>query len=420
MKSTTRLILWLVVGILALGLAVTQSTRVSVPAQSTDRSLLSRPTDITLPADITTYGAVLLQTRVNDSHLMWFYLDSGASSPFVIDTRRAKDLGLKLEHFMSRGGGAGPNLYEFAKAKGVSINVGGLTFKDQTVAAFALAEIDEQFGRSIDGLVGIDLFTKYVVEVDYMDKKIRLYKPQTFTYSGSGESIPLALRDGHFFVSAKVEMPKGAQLTGEFLIDTGGYAVPAVLTTPFAQSNNLPAPTQKTIFDRSMSGLGGETKVLISRATSFTLGSSVMRAPLIYMSQDKGGALSSSEYDGLIGTEVLRRFKVIFDYTRRRLILERNLHYDEPIDYDMSGISFRAYGNDFKTFRIYQVLEDSPAAKVGLRVGDVLASIDDVPAARLTLEQIVHKLKVEGREYKLSMRRGSEPISVTIKTRRMI
>ena len=111
---------------------------------------------------------------------------------------------------------------------------------------------------------------------------------------------------------------------------------------------------------------------------------------------------------------------MIFDYTRRRLILERNLHYDEPIDYDMSGISFRAYGNDFKTFRIYQVLEDSPAAKVGLRVGDVLASIDDVPAARLTLEQIVHKLKVEGREYKLSMRRGSEPISVTIKTRRMI
>jgi hypothetical protein len=215
-------------------------------------------------------------------------------------------------------------------------------------------------------------------------------------------------------------MPGGAQLTGEFVIDTGGYPVPAVLTTPFAQSNNLPAPTQKAIFDRSMSGLGGETKVLISRATSFTLGSSVMRAPLIYISQDKGGALSSSQYDGLIGTEVLRRFKVIFDYTRRRLILERNPHYDEPIDYDMSGISFRAYGNDFRTFRIYQVLEDSPAAKVGLRVGDVLASIDDVPAARLTLEQIVQKLKVEGREYKLSMKRGSEPISVTIKTRRMI
>jgi hypothetical protein len=351
---------------------------------------------------------------------MWFYLDSGASSAFIVDTRRANALGLELEHFLSRGGGAGPNLYEFAKAKGVSISLSGLTFKDQTVAVFALAEIEEQFGRSLDGIVGIDLFTNYVVEVDYIDKKVRLYKPQTFTYSGSGESIPLALRDGHFFVPAKVEMPGGVQLKGEFVVDTGGYAVTAILTTPFAQSNNLPAPTQKTIFDRSMSGLGGETKVLISRATSFTLGRSLMRSPLIYMSQDKGGALASSEYDGLIGTEVLRRFKVIFDHSRRRLILERNSHYDEPIDYDMSGISFRAYGNDFKTFKIYQVLTDSPAASAGLLVGDVLVSIDDVPAGRLTLEQIVQMLRVEGREYRLSMKRGSETMSVTIKTKRMI
>jgi len=351
---------------------------------------------------------------------MWFYLDSGASSAFILDKRRASALGIQLEQFLSRSGGAGPDFYEFAKAKGVSISLSGLMFKDQSVGVLALAEIEEQFGGSIDGLVGIDLFTNYVVEVDYIDKKVRLYNPQTFTYSGSGDSIPLALRDGHFLVPAKVELRGGAQLNGEFVVDTGGYQVTAVLTTPFAQSNNLPAPNQKTIFDRSMSGLGGETKVLVGRATSFTLGSSVLRAPLIYLSQDKGGALASSEYDGLIGTEVLRRFKVIFDYSHRRLILERNAHYDEPLEYDMSGISFRAYGNDFRTFRIYQVLEDSPAAKGGLRVGDVLLSVDDVPASRLTLEQIVQMLKVEGREYRLRMKRGSETISVTIKMRRMI
>jgi predicted aspartyl protease len=419
MKSITRLTLSLAFLVLTLGLALLQSSQVSVPAQSNDSSRLTLRS-ITLSADITIYGGILLQTHVNNSQPMWFYLDSGASSAFILDKRRASALGLELEQFLSGGGGAGPNLYEFAKAKGVSISLSGLAFSDQSVAVFPLAEIEEQFGRSIDGLVGIDLFTNYVVEVDYIDKKVRLYNPQTFKYSGSGDSIPLALRDGHFFVPAKVEMRGRAQLKGEFVVDTGGYAVTAVLTTPFAQSNNLPAPDQKTILDRSMSGLGGETKVLIGRATSFTLGSSVVRAPVIYMSQDKGGALASSEYDGLIGTEVLRRFKIIFDYTRRRLILERNAHYDEPLEYDMSGISFRAYGNDFRTFRIYQVLDDSPAAKGGLRVGDVLLSIDDVPASRLTLEQIIQMLKVEGREYRLSMKRGSETISVTIKTRRMI
>jgi hypothetical protein len=351
---------------------------------------------------------------------MWFCLDSGASYPFIVDVRQAKVLGLQLEGHGSRGGGAGPNAYEFAETRGVSISLDGLTFKDRSAGVIALALIDEQLGRSVDGIVGIDLFLRYVVEIDYSGKKVRLYDPQTYRYSGPGETIPLEFRDGHFFVPAKVEMPGSSALNGQFVVDTGGCLVTAVLTTPFARSNALPAPTQKTILDRSAAGLGGETKLLISRGTSFKLGSSVIRAPIIYVSQDKGGALASSEYEGLIGTEILKRFKAIFDYTRHRLILERNAQYAEPLEYDMSGISFRAYGADLRTFRIYQVLEESPAGEAGLRVGDELVSIDDVSASRLTLEQIMQMLKIPGREYRMKIKRGSEMLSVKIRTRRLL
>jgi len=351
---------------------------------------------------------------------MWFCLDSGASYPFIIDTTQARALGLQLQTHFTSGGGAGPNSYDVSETKGVKISLSSLEFDDQTADVIALASIAEQLGRPLDGIVGINLFTHYVVEIDFISKKITLYSPKRYTYSGPGDSIPLTLRDGHFFIPAKVEQPDRRRLNGQFVVDTGGVMVTAVWTTPFAQSNKLPAPTQRTVLDRSLSGLGGETKLLVSRATSFTLGSSVIRAPIVYVSQDTDGALASSEYEGLIGSEILRRFKVIFDYARRRLILERNSHFDEPIEYDMSGISFRAYGNDFRTFRIFQVLEDSPAAKVGLRVGDVLGSINGVPSSRLTLEQIVQMLKVEGREYDLSIKRGVETISVKIKTRRLI
>jgi hypothetical protein len=72
-------------------------------AQSPSRNL------VTLPADITSYGGIFLQARINNSGPMWFALDSGATSPFFIDTRRARDLGLKLQGRVSRGGGAGPS-----------------------------------------------------------------------------------------------------------------------------------------------------------------------------------------------------------------------------------------------------------------------------------------------------------------------
>jgi len=351
---------------------------------------------------------------------MWFALDSGASSPFFIDTRKARVLGLKLQGNVSRGGGAGPSSYDVAETTGLSISIGGLEYTGQSAFVIALDSIEAQVGRPLDGIVGLDLFTRYVVDIDYLENKIRLCDPKTYTYSGAGESIPLMLRDGHFFVSAKIEMPGRPPLEGQFLIDTGGVMVTAVLTMPFSRSNRLPASNQKRILDKSFSGLGGETKVLVSRATSFTLGDLSIRAPLVYVSQDTGGALASSDYEGLIGSEILRRFRVVFDYAHGRLILEPNAHYAEPVEYDMSGISLRAYGDDLRTFRVYQVLANSPAAKAGMLVGDVLTNIDGMPASKFTLEEVCQMMKQSGREHRLSIKRGNWTSSVKIRTRRLI
>ncbi len=104
----------------------------------------------------------------------------------------------------------------------------------------------------------------------------------------------------------------------------------------------------------------------------------------------------------------------------RRLILDPNAHYAEPVEYDMSGIRLRAGGGNFRTFKVYQVEENSPAAHAGLREADVLAAIDGAPASRFSLDEIYQMLKRQGREYKLSVRRNNETLSVTIKTQRLI
>jgi predicted aspartyl protease len=413
MRTTTQTILWLVVVLLTLGTPLTQPSQHAFTAQSAT----GRP--VTIPVDITSYGGIFFQARINNSQPMWFALDSGASFPFVINTTKATALGLKLQGQFSLGGGAGPNTYEASQTGGLTIALDRKEFTDQRGVVMSLGLVEEQLGRPLDGLVGLDLFLNYVVEIDYAAKKLRLYDPQSFAYSGAGESVPLTLRDGHFFVPAVINIPPRGKLTGQFVVDTGGCLMTVVLTTPFAHRNNLPVATQKTILDRSIAGLGGEMSLLVGRASNFKIGNSVVPSPLIYISQDKGGALASSEYEGLIGTEILRRFKVIFDYQRGRLVLERNSHFEEPLEYDMSGMSLRSYGDELRIFKIYQVLEDSPAGKAGLRVGDVIERIG-VPASRLRLEQILQMMKEPGREYELTIKRDSETRVVKIKTRRLI
>ena len=169
MKTAIRLPLWSVLVLLALGPGV--FTR-SHQAPSAAKSI------VTIDADVTGYGLIFLRARVNDSQAMWFALDSGASFPFVIDTRQARALGLKLQDNQKLEGGAGAGAFEVAMTRGVFLKFDGLEFANQTAAVFALDSLEAIAGRHLDGLVGRDLLSRYVVEIDYLGKKVSLYEPR--------------------------------------------------------------------------------------------------------------------------------------------------------------------------------------------------------------------------------------------------
>ncbi|MCI0349467.1 MAG: PDZ domain-containing protein [Acidobacteriales bacterium] len=137
-------------------------------------------------------------------------------------------------------------------------------------------------------------------------------------------------------------------------------------------------------------------------------------------SQAGKGELASNSNIGIIGGEILRRFTAIFDYSRKRMILEPNAALDEPYEHDMSGLFLLAEGKVVKTIKAHRVFANSPAAEAGLREGDVIVAIDDKPAQELTLNQLKQMFRQEGREYALSVRRNGELLTAKIKLRRLV
>jgi hypothetical protein len=275
-------------------------------------------------------------------------------------------------------------------------------------------------GLALDGIIGYGLFSCYIVEIDYAALRVNLYSPQSYYYSGSGTRLPLTSERAHFFVSVKVVMTGRPPVAAKLMIDTGAPTTTITLNTPFVEGHDLQTVAASRILDRSLPGLGGETKQLLSRASEFQLGDLLIRNPTIALAQDAAGSLANSDFDGIIGGELLRRFKVIFDTAHNQLILEPNAHFAEPYEHNMSGIGLRAEGKDFKTIKIYRIIADSPAAQAGLVEGDEIMSIDGKPAFDFTLDKLYQMFKQEGQEYLFSILRNQKRLQFKIKLRRLV
>jgi S1-C subfamily serine protease len=186
----------------------------------------------------------------------------------------------------------------------------------------------------------------------------------------------------------------------------------------FIESNNLVASSRQTIESFSL-GVGGETKTLVGRVQSLRLGRLTIQSPVTSFALAQGRGVRSDSA-GRIGNQILRRSKVILDYSRKQLILEPLPTHTKAYEYDMSGISLLAEGSDFKVFRIYKLQANTPATEAGLREGDIIAGVDSQPSVNLTLESVRQMFKQEGLTRLLSIKRGQETLQIRLKLRRLI
>src|SRR5215469_16147893 len=138
-------------------------------------------------------GHIGLQIRINNSAPLWFALDTGATRS-LIDTHTAQRLGLKSgsTHQIEGAGG-----YETASIfDGVTVTLPGVELYSQVLWGLPL-DAFAAGGRTLDGIIGYELFRHFVVDVDYAALKMNLYDTQNYSYHGAGQTVPLTVqKDG--------------------------------------------------------------------------------------------------------------------------------------------------------------------------------------------------------------------------------
>ena len=341
---------------------------------------------------------VFLPVRVNQSQPSLYQLDSTAAVSST-DPDRAAELGLPSN-------------------SPVALELEGVQVQLPALPAIPKKNFAAQVGRAYEGTLGQDFFANVVVEVDYARKTVRLYDPADYQYSGRGQSLPLTFSGGRPVVPAKFSLGAGKPVEAGFVVNTALDASLSI-SSRYAKAHNLHAAHSKKV-SAAEQHMEGEGDTVLGRLKVFEIGPHAVDAPIAEFSQGGEPAEGDARIAGEIGVGILRRFTVIFDFPHQRIIFEANSNIREDDRGDMSGIYVVAGGPGWKRLEVASVRPGGPGADAGVHPGDVIAGIDDEPAADLSLAELRALFREPGHAHKLLLERNGQTITVTLKLRRLL
>jgi hypothetical protein len=365
---------------------------------------------------------IYLSVRVNRSEPFTYVLDTGAGCSSV-NRQRAEELHLKKRVWQLKVEGWS-GWGEARLLRGVTFDLDGLKHSPRWVTALTLPG---DWLNPMDGLLGYDLFKRFVVEIDFKACKIRLYEPHRYAYEGSGAILPIQLRHRVPYVQASVFGANETPIQGRFLIDSGcGDALS--LGEPVVRTNRL-IETAERVVRITSGGIGGAFPTLQGHVPKFQLGPYLLDRPTAEFLLHPMVAVDKQT--GTIGVGLLKRFKVVFDYSRRRVILEPNADFAKPFELRWSGSVIKvandgfhlwvsgaelvAHAPEFDTCRVDKIKKGSPADQAGLRVNDLVRTFDGQPVSALNLEQWMNFVGQAGRFCRVQLQRGQEQITTQLK-----
>ncbi len=353
---------------------------------------------------------IYIKVLVNGRNPAYFLLDTGAGAS-CIDLTFARSIGLEITGKFEAKGVGGSEDAGFLELE--SLELGGLKMFQQKIVSLSLSPLNIYEGREIQGILGYDFLSRFVFEIDYQKSRVTFYDPQSFNYTGKGEALEIELYGNTPHIKAIID----GKYEGMFTLDTGSRKS-LDLHAPFVEEHNLLKKYPKAIQAFGGAGIGGQTKSLQTRIKSIQIGNFLIQEPICGLSLAEEGAFKSEKTQGNIGGGILKKFDVIFDYERKKIILEKNGLFAEKDELDKSGLLI--VWKDGK-FLIQNIFEDSPAKKTRIEPGEEIISINNEPVSKYTLSQLRDILTgKDGTKIKLQLKKDDKLREVSFKLKSLI
>ncbi len=349
-------------------------------SQLTDARILNAAGRTVVPFELLN-NHIYAEVKVNGKGPFRFVVDSGGHDLLTPDT--AKALAVKSEG-QAAGAGAGEEVVNTSFASGVSFRIGDLLIEKQTIAVLPF-QAPQVEGFAQQGMIGFEVLRRFVTQIDYGKKTLTFIDPAVFDPAGLGTPVPFVFYSHLPQVAGSFE-----GIPGLFDIDTGSR-VELTLTKPFVDANDLIRKNPKAVTAVDGWGVGGPSRSYITRANELMLGPVRIRNLVAGFATQSKGSFADPNYAGNVGSGLLKRFVVTFDYARQLMYLKP---LPAPVadsgTFDRAGLWINTGAAGFK---VTDVTAGGPAAKAGVQVGDAVTAVDGVAASSIALSDLRVRLR---------------------------
>jgi len=365
---------------------------------------------------------IIIPVTINESDTLNFILDTGVRYPIITELPFVNKLNLNyLMPVPVKGLGEGVELTAYRSANN-TMSITGLTARNQEVQMI----IDESFqishilGIPVHGLIGFNLFKDYIVEIDYINEKLTLNKPEYYKYRDNKKDIILPLNfDGNKpFVNTTIETDDSVKVPVKLLVDTGASDA-LWLSEKSDERIGFPKNHIEAFIGR---GLSGDLYGIKGRIEAIWVGPLILPQPIVAFPNSEviDQLMTSNDRNGTIGAEILRRFHVTLDYRNSRLTLRPNHKFNDDFNYNMSGMEVINPMPGLPIFTVSNISENSPAYLAGLKENDQILSLNNSSRNDMELNDINLLLQSkENKKIKVKFLRDGQEYETSFELKRL-
>ncbi len=363
---------------------------------------------------------IVIPIYINGQGPYNFLLDTGVGPLIITDPKLIGNLNTDgLRSFKINGAGDGEEI-EVLLANNVQVDIGEANIDNipTVILKEEIFNFSDYLGIKIHGIIGYYFFKSFVVRINYQSNRLTFEQPR-LNKKIKGTRLNLEFYENKPYINTTLTTDNLGEIKALLIVDNGASHA---LSLETYQNGVFPIPN-KNISGNLGVGLSGEINGKIGRVKDLKIGNFHLSNLLTNFPNynDIAAKTNVKNRTGNIGSDILKRFHVTFDYQNKAMYLRKNGAYKDPFEHDMSGLEIYVNTISKNRFFINRVEIDSPAEKAGFKIGDEILSINFKDVSLSSLDEISGVFKsMDGQTFLIEVFRKNETLIKLLKLKRRI